>query len=83
MQQESRKEQHGRDNRGRPYQDATPTWRYTTEVLHKRERNQQSNDEPAVVKADRDAGDPAKLDLCLHGDETSNSRISASHPSLF
>ena len=77
MQQESREEQHTRDNGGRPYQDATPSWRDTAEVLSKRESNQQGNDEPAIVKADGDAGDSAKLDLCLHGDETSNNRIAA------
>jgi len=35
-------------------------------VCGQRKCNEQSNNEPAVVKANRDASDSTQLDLCLH-----------------
>jgi len=74
MEQESGEEQQTRDHRGHPHLDAAPLRRHRTEMLGKRKRNQQGDDEPAVVKTDRDAGDSADLDLCLHGREISQAR---------
>ena len=54
-----------------PHHVDAPLWRDRPKALHERKRNQQGNDEPAIVKADRDACDSAELDLCLHS-RTSN-----------
>src|SRR5437660_166127 len=66
MCQEGREKQKPRDYRGRPHNWVAPLGRDTVKMSSKRERDQRGDDEPAVVQSDRNAGDPAKLDLCPH-----------------
>jgi hypothetical protein len=67
VQQESDEEKQGGDHRGYPYYCATPLWRDRPKVLRERKRDQEGDDEPTIVKTDRDAGDLTDLDLSFHG----------------
>jgi hypothetical protein len=71
MKQKCCEEQHASDDRHRPHRRRAPLWRDSAEMLGKRNRNQECDEEPAVVKSDRDAGDSTKLDLCFHDAESS------------
>src|SRR5579864_3614080 len=66
MQEQSDEEQDRRDQRSDPDQAWAPARVYLTKVLAEGERDQGSDNEPAVVKSDLYAGDCSELDVGAH-----------------
>jgi hypothetical protein len=52
---------------GKPNHGIAPLWVREMEMPGKRKRDQERNDELAIVKPYFDAENTAQLDLCLHG----------------
>ena len=64
MQQKGSEEEKTCNGGGHPYQGFAPLWRLVMKLVSKGKRDQQSNNEPAVVEPYRDAGNAPEFNLC-------------------